>query len=302
MLKKQSNKLILVMLAFLFVVALTACSEPTQTGTNDAEPTEKGVVETEKTDTAEADTRIFQAVNGEIEVPANPERVVVVASSYVGYFLALDLTPVGISEKALNNPYFAGKVEGIASVGDEISVKTILALDPDLIISFHVPESVEQLEKIAPTVAIEYGKKDLREQLRDFGTLTGREEKAEAWIAEWDKKIAEHKTKVNEAVGDQTVSILQPYAKGIYAFGHSYARGGEIIYGEFGLKAPELFKPKSLIAEKVGEIFLLKYCQNMQGIISLPVHGLVMILTQKWSIQVRFGKGYLLSRIIVSSN
>ncbi|MNW58710.1 Iron(3+)-hydroxamate-binding protein FhuD precursor [compost metagenome] len=39
-------------------------------------------------------------------------------------------------------------------------------------------------------------------------------------------------------MGDRTVSILNPYAKGLFVFGHNYGRGGEIIYGEFGLKAP----------------------------------------------------------------
>jgi iron complex transport system substrate-binding protein len=31
---------------------------------------------------------------------------------------------------------------------------------------------------------------------------------------------------------------LNPYTKGLYVFGHNFGRGGEIIYGEFGLKAP----------------------------------------------------------------
>ncbi len=41
---------------------------------------------------------------------------------------------------------------------------------------------------------------------------------------------AEAKPKVQAAVGDKTVSILQPYAKGIYAFGHNFGRGGDILY------------------------------------------------------------------------
>jgi len=55
---------------------------------------------------------------------------------------------------------------------------------------------------------------------------------------------------VKAAVGDGTVSVLQPYAKGIYAFGHNFARGGEIIYGEFQLKAPPAVRKEAIDSGK----------------------------------------------------
>ncbi|MBO8163567.1 MAG: iron-hydroxamate ABC transporter substrate-binding protein [Brevibacillus sp.] len=192
------------------------------------------------------DTIMYQAANGEVQIPKNPERVVVIADSYVGYFLALGIKPVGATDHALSNPYFQGMTDGIESIGDGKSVEKILELQPDLIVTFSGFDNIDKLEKIAPTVAIEYGKLDYRQQLREFGKMTGREDKANAWIAEWDRKIAESKPKVLAAVRDKTVSILHPYAKGIYAFGHNYARGGEIIYGEFQLKAPPLIQKEAI--------------------------------------------------------
>ena len=83
----------------------------------------------------------------------------------------------------------------------------------------------------SPTITVEYGKLPVREQLLEFGKITGREDQAKAWIAEWDQKIAGYKPKVEAAVGDKTVSILQPYSKGIYAFGHNYGRGERFFTG-----------------------------------------------------------------------
>ena len=45
------------------------------------------------------------------------------------------------------------------------------------------------------------------------------------------------KPKVTKAVGNKTVSIVSPFDKGIYIFGNTFARGGEIIYDELQLKA-----------------------------------------------------------------
>ncbi|MGO0063821.1 iron-hydroxamate ABC transporter substrate-binding protein [Brevibacillus fluminis] len=188
----------------------------------------------------------YKAANGEVKVPKDPKRVVVIADSYTGDFMALGIQPIGTTQGALENPYFKGKTDGMENIGEGTSIEKILELKPDLIIAFTGTENLDQLEKIAPTVAIEYGKLNYKDQLREFGKMTGREAQAEAWISGWEKKIAALKPKVEAAVGDKTVSILQPYAKGIYAFGDKYARGGEIIYGEFHLKAPKAVQKETI--------------------------------------------------------
>lgn len=193
-------------------------------------------------------TITYQAANGEVEIPKNPQRVVVLADSYVGYFLALGIEPVGVSQHVLSNPYFKGHLDGIENLGEGKSVEKILELQPDLIVEFAAEDTahIDNLSKIAPTVGVEYGKLPLREQMLEFGKMTGKEDEAKEWISKWDQLIADNEPKVKAAVGDQTVSILQPYSKGVYAFGHNYARGGEIIYGEFQLKAPELLQKEAI--------------------------------------------------------
>lgn len=127
-----------------------------------------------------------------------------------------------------------------------MSAEKIINLKPDLIVVWTTQKvDIEKMEKIAPTVALKYGKSST-EQLRDFGKMTGTEDKAEKWLAEWDKKVAAAKSKVQKAVGDKTVSVMQTNGKEIYVFGDKYGRGGSIIYQDLGLKATKLTKEKAI--------------------------------------------------------
>lgn len=232
------KKSVFIFLAILLVGIVAACG---QVSNNKTPESQQGQSTENKNETI-----TYTAANGEVKIPKNPKRVVVLAESYVGDFLALGITPIGVTQKALDNPYFKGKMNGVENLGDGSSVEKVLDMKPDLIVTFSGIENIEQLEKIAPTVAVEYGKKNFKDQLKEFGKMTGKEDQANEWIASWDKKITENKPKVEAAVGNKTVSILQPYAKGIYAFGHNYARGGEIIYGELKLKAPEIVQKEAI--------------------------------------------------------
>ena len=190
----------------------------------------------------------FSAANGEVQIPRNPQRIVMVAGAFTGHLLALGLKPVGAGDESFN-AYTEGKLDNVVNIGNGVSFEQIVALQPDLIVIWNDPEAIEKLSKIAPTVAVEYGI-PLREQLLDFGKMTGREEQARAWIAQWDTKIAEYKPLVEQAVGDRTVSIFDSgSAKEFYAYG-SFGRGGDIIYGEFGLKAPPIIQREAIDSGK----------------------------------------------------
>ncbi|WP_270172796.1 AraC family transcriptional regulator [Paenibacillus sp. SYP-B4298] len=190
----------------------------------------------------------YSGPNGEVQIHKNPQRVVMVAGAFTGYLLALGLKPVGTGDESFND-YTVGKLDNVVNLGNEVPYEKILELQPDLIVVWNDPQTIEELSKIAPTVAVEYGT-PLREQLMEFGKMTGREEQARAWIAEWDAKIAQYKPLVKEAVGDRTVSIFDSgSAKEFYAYG-SFGRGGDIIYGEFDLKAPPIIQKEAIDSGK----------------------------------------------------
>lgn len=282
----ESKKLLLPLVVLvIFATLLAACGGNSNTGAqNDggattSEPTAAvaptiAPAEEAGTPADDSETVTFKAANGDIEVPRNPQRIVDGTAFYTGFFLALGITPVGVPEGVLNSPYLKDKLAGAQSLGNDPTPENVLALNPDLIVVFSGTEGIEQLEKIAPVVTINYGSKNYKEQLIEFGKLTNKEAEAQAWIQQWEAEINELKPKVQEAVGDKTVSILNPYEKGLYVFGHNYGRGGEIIYSEFGLKAPEEAQ-KKVIDSGTGWAAI-----SME---TLPQYAGDIIFTSPWS-------------------
>ncbi len=190
---------------------------------------------------AEDEMVSFQSDAGEVQVPKNPKRIVDLTTFSTGYFVALDAPVVGANSGAINNKYIKEQLaaQGTSDLGEQgPTPEQLLALKPDLIIVYTGTEGIDKLSQIAPVVQIKYGKLNYKDLMLEMGKLTNREDAAKAWLSKWEAQINELKPKVEAAVGKRTVSILNPYDKGLYVFGHNYGRGGEIIYGEFGLKAP----------------------------------------------------------------
>ncbi|CAK4833580.1 unnamed protein product [Aphanomyces euteiches] len=242
-------------LLLCITLLLSACSGGTSTGNIGASPEGTAVSGQNSVETASvqpspvATTRNYTDSQGNVVIPANPQRIVDLTGSFTGNLLALGVKPVAVQKDALKNPFLKGMVDGIEAIDDSFSPEKILSLQPDLIIVVATPtmeSTFKELDKIAPVVRIEYGKYSYKEQLLEYGKLAGKEQAAEDWLKEWERKINEYKPQIVNVVGDKTVSILQPYAKGIYAFGDFYARGGEILYKEFGLKAPKLIEDNVL--------------------------------------------------------
>lgn len=257
----RKNKLNLAATLLLsLTLLLGACSNGTSPNSGSQSQTQGGAMEV-----TQIETITYKAANGEVEIPKNPKRIVVVADSYAGYLLALGIKPIGMSDFALSHPYFEDKIDGIESIGDNQSVEKILELKPDLIIAFDGMKGFDGFEKIAPTVGIKYGEKSYREQLLEFGKMLNREKEAEEWINNWDEKIAQHKPKIQEIVGDQTISIMGGTDKEIYVYGDHYSRGGEIIYGEFQLMAPELIQKEALNSKEWGVSFSIERLPDYAG-------------------------------------
>ncbi|KXZ17620.1 iron-hydroxamate ABC transporter substrate-binding protein [Bacillus nakamurai] len=217
------------LIAVLLIAALAACGNSSDM---------KG--------SSQEDTVTYKAENGNIKIPKHPKRVVVMADDYYGDFKQLGINVVGAPENVFKNPYYKGKTKGVTNIGDGTSVEKILGLKPDLIVVWTNYKDIEKLEKIAPTIAIKYGKLNNIDQFKEFAKMTGTEDKADKWLAEWDKKTAAAKTKVQKAVGSKTISIMQTNGKDIYVFGKDFGRGGSIIYDKLGLNATKLTKEKAI--------------------------------------------------------
>lgn len=235
--------------AALSAILLTACG-----AANKEAATEAGLKVTEQAEetTAGKDTRVIKMEYGDVEIPANPKRVVV--AFFQGDLLALGIRPVGTS---FNDDAVFEQELGDVTVVDafELNPEAIMELDPDLII-WNNTDDYESLSKIAPTLARNYYDMEVKDRLTFFGEVFGVPEKAEKIMSDFEKKAEESKKQLSEkGLADKNVILLENQTKGILrVFGDDYGRGGEIIYQYLGLKAPERIQKEVMDQEGVNFI------------------------------------------------
>jgi iron complex transport system substrate-binding protein len=235
---KHSGPALASVLLLSFMLVLSACGTNNAAGTATTEPSPSA--STTPAATEQPQTKIIKTPSGELEVPAHPQRIV--AGEYLGSLIALGVTPVATSDHHIKNPYFQEYLKNVENIGDgNGNVEKILAMEPDLIImdDFY-PELNEQMSKIAPTVVVPYASlKTVHEEVAYFGELLGREQEAEAWLADYDSRIAAAKESVlNTIPADSTFSVMELEDKSIMTVGTDFGKGGQPIYNGFGFKPP----------------------------------------------------------------
>ncbi|MFF2456122.1 iron-hydroxamate ABC transporter substrate-binding protein [Peribacillus simplex] len=189
-------------------------------------------------------TITYQSENGPVEVPANPQRVLVL-SSFAGNVMALDVNLVGVDSWSKMNPNFK-ELKNVEEVTDE-NLEKIIELNPDLIIGLSTIKNVDKLKEIAPTVTYTYGKVDYLTQHVEIGKLLNKEKEAQAWVDDFKKRAKTTGDEIKAKIGeDATVSVFEKFDKQFYVYGDNWGRGTEILYQEMKLGMPEKVKETAL--------------------------------------------------------
>ncbi|MBY7736128.1 ABC transporter substrate-binding protein [Paenibacillus polymyxa] len=241
---QQKNRLkrgIMLGFAVFLMVVLAACGNaPSSNQTNDKSGTDTLNGQSKSVATRE----YVDATGKKISIPANPQRVV--TTQYLDAMLALGVKPVGAASHVLEGDYLKGKIDGIADIGNPTNVEKVLELQPDLIIATEdtSPEVREQLEKIAPTVAVSFGDGDVFKQLRDVAAVLGKDKEADQWIASFDKKAEEGRKKLaGKFKKDETITIYMTYGKDVLRV-YGARNVGHVIYRSLELNPPEYIRQK----------------------------------------------------------
>lgn len=247
---RYSNKSSLATILFLcLTLILGACSAPTTTSTANPGAEQPQVnsaasASTSNQPSAKPATKVVSTAKGDVEIPVNPQRVVVFY--LLGDVLALNVKPVGISD-VQKGAAFEKELEGVQTLGTwfEPNPEAVLALDPDLIIA--PSEKIYQMmERVAPTVYIPFDRMTVEERLQKLGEVLGKEGESKKLLSDFHAKVAESKKKLGEAgILDKTVSIMEG-GKGNMSVVSSkdYGRGSQIVYEYLGMKAPSIVQAK----------------------------------------------------------
>jgi iron complex transport system substrate-binding protein len=157
--------------------------------------------------------RTVQHAMGTTDIPARPERVVVLDTGELDTALSLGVDPVGavttdVSEGFLS--YLEEGAAGVAEVGTiaEPNLEAIAALEPDLILSNKVrhEELYEQLSQIAPTVFAERVGAVWKDNVALAAEALGLEDEAAAAMSEYEEQAAA----LGEALGDPAALTVSP--------------------------------------------------------------------------------------------
>lgn len=197
----------------------------------------------------EATVRTVSTVKGDIEVPANPKRIV--ANWYVGDVITLGLNLVGYSAWAQESMPFYDKLQASTKI-EKWEPEEVMALEPDLIVTYDEAD-FDKFSKIAPVLVISE-EKTSEERVKIIGEATGRADEAEKAVSNFEEKLVEaKKTLKGDTFDGKTFSILEDWGPSGEWSGVAYetgSRGGTLVYDYLGLKYPD--KLKELIA-KSGE-------------------------------------------------
>ena len=185
-------------------------------------------------------------VRGEVEIPADPQRIVDLSGnsdilSILGYDVigtansdAYDYTKLpSYLEETLSGAEILGY-----SYQDTMDVEAIMNLNPDLIVISTIQEKMyDQLSEIAPTVMIQLEALNWKDDVRALGKVFGKEDVANEWIANYEAKAKEAGDKIKSEFGEDTtyLSILAN-PNGFNVF--DGAGFGDVLYSDMGLAKP----------------------------------------------------------------
>lgn len=224
-------------LAAAALAATAACGAATATG--DAAE--------QQSDTSGAFPRTIAHAMGETEIPAQPERVVVLDSGELDDVTLLGIEPVGAVSPHFKTAggfpdYLASMTENTVDVGpmEEPDLEKIAELAPDLILSSKIRHEAiyADLSAIAPTVFTETTGVSWKENLAVHAEALGLEDEAAAALEAYEAQAAALGDAIEAAYGEMpTVSVVRFVAGPTRLYQKATFSG--VILQDVGVARPE---------------------------------------------------------------
>ncbi|PAE20371.1 iron siderophore-binding protein [Bacillus sp. 7504-2] len=202
---KRKFRLLVPIFTILSLFLLAGCGNTNEEAANKPE---------EATKTKDTSYSVKHAMET-TEIPATPERVVILTNEGTEALLALGVKPVGAVMSWGQDPWYehiSADMEGVEVVGDEneVNIEKIAKLKPDLIIGNKIRQEAiyEQLKAIAPTVFSEDLAGDWKINFELYAKALNLDKKGEEILAQYDHKVEKLKTALGDKV-NQEVSVIR---------------------------------------------------------------------------------------------
>lgn len=168
--------------------------------------------------TTSGGTRTVELAGGTVEVPTNPQRVVVLQSFVLPHVLSMGVKPVavGLSDATVAPneilpPWLDTSLpENVTTFSEqEPNLELISRLDPDLIVAFRATDNIEQIRQIALVAVIDRIAMQWRELTEGVARVFGEEERFDRFMADYKARVSEFRNQTLPALGDQTVPVFR---------------------------------------------------------------------------------------------
>jgi len=250
--KNGLNKILGIFL-LLVICILAACSD----SSSSEESTDKEKEVVVETSTAYS----VEHAMGSTEIPATPEKIVVLTNEGTEALLALGIKPVGAVSSWSGQPWYehiADQMDGVEVVGQEtaIDLEAIAKLKPDLIIGNKIRQEAdyENLSKIAPTVFAETLTGQWKDNFSLYAKAVNAVDKGEEVLSSYNAKVEETKAALGD-VTNQSVSVVR-FLSGTSRIYYTDSFSG-VILNELGFNRvenqAELFTEDNQMAVEVGK-------------------------------------------------
>ena len=185
-------------------------------------------------------------VRGDVEIPADPQRIVDLSgNSDILSILGYDVVGTANSDAydyTKFPSYLEETLKGAEILGysmqDTMDVEAVMNLNPDLIVISTVQEKMyDALSEIAPTVMIQLEALNWKDDVRALAKVFNKEDVANEWLTKYETEAKEEGDKIKAEYGEDT-TYLSFLASGGQFFIFDGAGFGDVLYNDMGLAKP----------------------------------------------------------------
>lgn len=217
-------------ISMVALLTLGAC------GNNDKKTTDGSA---SKDSSVNATTVTVKDSNGSVEVPKNPEKVVVFDNGSLDTMDALGVGDTVVGAPTKNLPKYLEDYKKVESAGGikEPDLEKINQMKPDLIIiSGRQQDFQDKLSKIAPTIYLAVDAKDTwnstKNNIETLAEIFDKKDEAKTKIADLEKEITDVKEKAQASDEKALVVLVNEGQLSAYGTGSRFG----IVHDTFGFK------------------------------------------------------------------
>lgn len=165
-----------------------------------------------------ATTRTVYLDGGTVEVPVEPQRVVVLQSFLLPHVLSMGIEPIGVGlDDGAIDPDDVVPEWLEVELGDDVTVfaeeepdlELIAALEPDLIVAFREEDGHAQLRDLAPLAVIDRDAREWRELTDGVAAVFEAEDRVAAFMDDYDERVEAFRDETLAELDARTVSVFR---------------------------------------------------------------------------------------------